>query len=206
MRTLTQGLKETYQRQALALSLALETPFWVLLLAAGFAGALVAQHLRPALGSALRLGDLKRLFAAKALAIGAIGIVVAALAVQFFVDLLGRDLVASDNAFSAQPAIPQIVFAVLGAFAVAGFALKQLFNLGYVYTALASLLVIPFVKVTYYGSAVAEEFATTLPAVLFPHAALAILPVQMAAVGAIGAVIGYWLAVRYDLWRKHETA
>jgi hypothetical protein len=28
--------------------------------------------------------------------------------------------------------------------------------------------------------------------------------VQMVAFGALGSVAGYWMAIRFDYWRKHE--
>ena len=46
--------------------------------------------------------------------------------------------------------------------------------------------------------------AQAWPANFFGDVAASILPVQMVAFGALGSVAGYWMAVRYDYWRKHE--
>jgi hypothetical protein len=42
------------------------------------------------------------------------------------------------------------------------------------------------------------------PAIFFSNTIIAVLPVQMIAFGALGSVAGYWMAFRYDYWRKHE--
>jgi hypothetical protein len=58
----------------------------------------------------------------------------------------------------------------------------------------------------YYKGDIVQRFAETRPATFFPHSVFAILPVQLVSLGTLGSVIGYWLAVRYDYWRKHESA
>jgi hypothetical protein len=105
-----------------------------------------------------------------------------------------------------QPPVGQILFAVVAAFAVAAFLVKKLTNLNYLWPALASALVLGFAQAFYDGARVLRQFAETRPATSFPHSTLAILPVQLVALGTLGSVLGYWLAVRYDWWRKHETA
>jgi len=47
MRTLTQALDEPFEREALLASLSVEPFYWLLIVAAGFAGVLAAQYLRP---------------------------------------------------------------------------------------------------------------------------------------------------------------
>ena len=67
-------------------------------------------------------------------------------------------------------------------------------------------VVLGFAQVFYDGAQVLHQFAETRPATSFPHSTLAILPVQLVALGTLGSILGYWLAVRYDWWRRHETA
>jgi hypothetical protein len=42
------------------------------------------------------------------------------------------------------------------------------------------------------------------PAAFFPNSVISILPIQMVAFGTLGSVAGYWMAIRYEYWRKHE--
>jgi hypothetical protein len=42
------------------------------------------------------------------------------------------------------------------------------------------------------------------PATFFSNAVVSVLPVEMVAYGTLGSIAGYWMAVRYDFWRKHE--
>ena len=49
-----------------------------------------------------------------------------------------------------------------------------------------------------------EYLVEQWPAIFFSNTVIAVLPVQMIAFGALGSVAGYWMAFRYDYWRKHE--
>jgi len=43
------------------------------------------------------------------------------------------------------------------------------------------------------------------PAAFFSNSVVSILPVQMVAFGTLGSVAGYWMAIRFEFWRKHEV-
>jgi len=49
-----------------------------------------------------------------------------------------------------------------------------------------------------------QYMAHQWPAVFFSNAAASVLPSQMVAFGTLGSVAGYWMAARYDHWRKYE--
>jgi hypothetical protein len=212
MRALTQAYQETAERAALVHSLRLEPAYWLLLVAAGFAGVLLAQYLRrPGASETSHSGPQSSPTApAKtrpntALYVNcAIAVVVAVVISQFFVGVFVQNLAMSHGA-AAQPAIGQIIFGVAAAFAVAAFVVKRFLDLSYLWPAVASLFIVAVAETLHYNAEMIRQFAETNPAPLFPHSVFAILPVQLVTLGTLGSVLGYWMAVRYDYWRKHET-
>jgi hypothetical protein len=130
------------------------------------------------------------------------------LVAMFFIGILARDFVILDvkvGAAVAQPATAQIILAVLVAFGVAGFLVKKALELDYVWAIMSTCLVTPFAIITYGRYEVLKYFAERWPAVFFSNSVLAVFPIQMVAFGTLGAVAGYWLAVRYNYWRRHEA-
>ncbi len=205
MRALTQAWQEPAERALLAQSLRFEPFYWLLIAGAGFVGVLLAQRLRPTPKTPAHDGSAANRPGANAYLNGSIALVVAVLVAQFFVGVFAQNLSLPDHV-AAQPAVGQIVFAVTAAFAVAAFVVKKFLDLSYLLPAAASLFVVAFVQVVYYRAETIERFAQMYPAPFFPHSLLAIVPVQLVALGTLGSVLGYWMAVRYDFWRKHETA
>jgi len=205
MRTLTQALDEPLEREALLGSLSVEPFYWLLIVAAGFAGVLAAQYLRPGSQSPITVAKVKSYLKPASCANVAIALLVGTLLAHFSLGVFARDLTASDNHLASQPAVGQIIFAVLAAFGVAAFAVKKFLGLSYLWPALASIFVIPFAKTVYYKAETIAKFVETQPATSFPRPVFAILPLQLVALGALGSVLGYWMAVRYDYWRRHES-
>lgn len=207
MQTLTQIRDETAERATLVQSLRMEPLYWMLLVAAGFAGVLLAQRLRKAPPNkvleadahSISKGPAGSIYANALLALG-VSVVVS----HFFLGVFVQNLAMSPNV-AAQPDIRQIIFGVGAAFAVAGFIVRQVLGQSYILPALSSLLVVGMAQVLHYRSSTIERFAETFPASFFPHSVFAIVPVQLVALGTLGSVLGFWIAVRYDWWRKHET-
>lgn len=206
MRSLTQSHATAEARQQLLNSLFFEPAYWLLIVGAGFLGVLVAQCLRSNNPSLLDVTRLKSCLKPNSVVIGLVALLVAVLVASLSVGVFAQDLPTSVKLPAAQPPRGQIGFAGIAAFAVAGFVVKKFFDLTYAWTALASAFVIPFSAMTYYRSDTIRKFAETQPATFFPHAVFTVLPVQLVAFGAIGSVIGYWLAIQYDYWRQHESA
>jgi hypothetical protein len=206
MRMLTQAYPQPAAREALLHSLRFEPIYWLLIVAAGFAGVIVAQHLRPVSGTPTTASRAKGYLKTEMIITVLVTLMVVILISQFFLGAFARDLPRSAAVAASQPAKGQILFAGVAAFAIAAFAAKKFFGLSYLWPAIASVFVIPFAEVAYCRGDTIQSFAETQPATSFPHAVLAILPIQLVALGAIGSVVGYWTAVRYDHWRTHETA
>ena len=106
--------------------------------------------------------------------------------------------------FVGQPVIGQIVFGVFIAFLIVAFLLKKFLDVGYIWPIVATAFVTHFAVYTSLSTNVLESLVESYPANVFSDAALAVLPVQMVAFGTIGAITGYWAALRYMYWREHE--
>ncbi len=204
VRALTQIYTDTYERQALLRSLRFEPVYWLALVATGFAGVLAARHLRAVPDKTVSTDSPKTYLNANTYINGAVAVAVSLIVAQFFIGVFVQNLGAVGVA--AQPAIGQILFGVTAAFAVAAFVVKKFLNLSYIWPAVASIFITAFAEVAYYRGETVQRFAETQAATFFPHSVFAILPVQLVALGALGSVIGYWLAVKYEYWRKHESA
>lgn len=138
----------------------------------------------------------------------ALAVVASVLIGHFCIGILAVDVTIIDSKLGsavAQPAVGQVVFAVLVSFGLAGFVVKKFLNAGYIWPIIASALVTPFASTTYVKEDILAHFTGHLPAVFFPHPVACILPVQMVAFGTLGSIIGYWLAIHYNYWRKHES-
>ena len=202
--TLIQQNPTITQRRELVESLRFEPIFWLMVVAAGFAGVLLAQRIRPS-RKPKEVQDKPDSSPTKyvnvLVALAGSGVIA-----QFCIRICAQDVRMSDNGLGsivAQPAVAQIAFAVLVSFGVAAFAVKKFLDVSYVWPALASVLVTAFSMHTYAKNVPYLDQAW--PAPFFGDAVASVLPVQMVAFGALGSVAGYWMAVRYDYWRKHET-
>ena len=193
------------QRQELFAALKFEPVFWLAIVAAGFGGVLVGQKIlhpktephktqqKPNSKSSIYLN-------------AAIALVASVLIAQFCIGIFAKDVQIFDNKLGsvlAQPAVGQIVFAVLVSFGVAAFGVKKFLNVSYIWPTIASAFVTGFAINIYVKQDVLQHLVQRWPAVFFSNAVTSILPVQIVAFGALGSIAGYWLAVRYNYWRKY---
>ena len=191
------------QRQDLAASLRFEPFFWLLVVAAGFAGVLLAQKIYSSkkLQQAQQIsksGPGKYLNAILAL-------VCSGFIAQFCIRIFAQDVRMTDNYLGsvvAQPAVGQLVFAVLLSFGCAAFVAKKFFNVSYIWPSIASAFVTALIISSY--ARFSPHLFENWPTAFFPNSVASVLPVQMVAFGTIGSIAGYWMAIRYDYWRKHE--
>jgi hypothetical protein len=191
------------QRQALIASLKWEPFFWLIVVAAGFAGVLLAQ----------KLGPNKNLVAQEKSKSGPgkylnaiIALVCSVAIAQFCIRIVAQDVRVSDNTLGSvigQPAVGQIVFGVFVSFGAAAFVAKKFLNVSYIWPSIAGALVTAVLTSTYAKNV--PYMVQNWPAAFFPNSVLSILPLQMVAFGTLGSVAGYWMAIRYEYWRKHET-
>jgi glucan phosphoethanolaminetransferase (alkaline phosphatase superfamily) len=104
-----------------------------------------------------------------------------------------------------QPVIGQIIFAVLVSFGLVAFAVKAFLNVSYIWPSIASSLVTALGITIYAKQNLLEHLVESWPATFFSNPVISILPIQMVAFGTLGAITGYWLAIRYSYWRKSEA-
>jgi hypothetical protein len=105
----------------------------------------------------------------------------------------------------AQPTNAQIAFAVLVAFGVCGFLAKLFLSSKAIWPAMASSIITYYFTVSYVKSDTITLLAQSWPAVFFYKPVMAVLPIQIVSFACLGAVWGYWLAVRYHIWRTEQS-
>ena len=191
------------QRQALFAALKWEPIFWLAIVAAGFGGVLAGEHLvsrRSALVTRSPQDALRRSDKRRATRDGIIAVVGSVFIAQFCIGIFAQDVRIPDprlGSVVAQPAIGQIVFAVLVSFGIAAFIVKKFLNASYIWPTVASALVTGFAVITrhtYGGQDTLQHLVEHHPPVFFSSAVTSILPVQMVTFGALGSIAGYWLA------------
>jgi len=193
------------QRQQLFATLKWEPVFWLAIVAAGFVGVLLAQKISrrkvEPVGSDGKSNSKANMYLNVAVAL--VGSVLIA---QFCITIFARDVRIFDDRLGsvmAQPAVGQVVFAVLVSFGLAAFVVKAFLNVSYIWPTIASALVTAFAITIYLKQNVLQHLVERHPAAFFSNAVISILPVQMVAFGTLGSIAGYWMAVRYNYWRKH---
>lgn len=206
MAVLMQQNPSLAQRQAIFASFRFESIFWLAIVGAGFLGVFLAHiaKLTKKDDSELQKPNENKanIYLNRALAI-----VSAAVIVQIFIRILARDFSIADNKIglvAAQPAVGQIAFALIIAFAIAAFVVKKFLQTSYIYPMVACALVSIYSLTFYVKEDNLRHLTQNWPANFFTHPSVAILPVQMTAFGVLGAIMGYWIAVSFEHWRKHE--
>lgn len=194
------------QRQEIFAQLRWGAIFWIWVVAAGWLGVLAAQKIfgekdKPS-EEPPKSGPTSNMYVNIVIAV-----VASVLLAQFFLELLAKDVVLSDGRLGiviGQPAVGQIIFAVAASFGAAAFLVKKFFNMSYIWPVLACAVVTVVATSRYVNPELLKYLVGHWPAAFLNKSVLAVLPVQMVAFGTLGAVLGYWLAVRYNYWRKHE--
>ncbi len=209
MTTLIQLNPTEAQRQALLTTLKWDSIFWLAVVAAGFAGVLLGQKILPAAAglSSPRLPETQKKTDSKPIKYlnAIIALVGSAFIAYFCITIFAQDVkVIATISVVAQPSVGQIVFAVLLSFKLAAFVVKKFLDVSYIWPTIATVLVTAFAVSSYAKQDVLQYFVKTWPAAFFANSVISILPVQMVAFGTLGSIAGYWMAVRYKYWRKHE--
>jgi hypothetical protein len=183
-----------------------ESLMWLAMVLLGFAGVYICQMI---------FNPPKRPFphitkAAQKLSIYlriVIGLAVSVVFGKFCVSIFTQDVSFPNRylgSFVGQPVIGQIVFGVFIAFLIVAFLVKKFLDIGYICPIIATAFVIHFAVYTSLSTNILDSLVESYPANVFSDAALAVLPIQMVAFGTIGAITGYWAALRYMYWREHE--
>ncbi len=205
MAVLNQAANTAARRTAVLNSLLLEPLYWLAIVAVGFAGVLAAQWLARRLRPGMNVEPTARTridLTSKMATTFLMAVLFSVIAAQFFLTATARDIPPFDRVVATQPPSGQIAFAAIVAFAAAAFLVKLFLGLSYILPAVASIFLVPFAQIAYNRGGNLEN-ALMQPATFFPNATLAVLPLQLVAFGAVGSVIGYWMAISYRYWRTH---
>jgi hypothetical protein len=179
---------------------------WLAIIVAGIAGGLVARLVRIPTSRPNAVDPTDTLIspspkvllnAILALCL-ATGIAYIALAV--FVK--GVSTPAASGKVSGEPLAPQIACGTIIAFGVAAFAIKLVFNFGWPISLAATATLNFVLMLLASNSRLLTEMAEKWPAATLAQGTFGILPIQLVSFGTLGSVLGYWLAVRYNVWRK----
>ena len=194
------------QRLAIYARLKWESFFWLAMVLLGFAAVHVCQLLFKPMKKPLphmtknepKLNDTLRVIIALV-----VSVVIGKACISVFV----QDVTFFDRFFGTfvgSPVIGQVVFGIFVAFLVVGFIVQKFLCLGYIWPIIATAFITLYAVYISMSRDVLERLVESLPANFFSDAALAVLPIQIVAFGTIGAVTGYWAALRYQYWREHE--
>jgi hypothetical protein len=193
-------------RTALYAALRWEGFFWLLLIAAGFAGVYLAMKLskgKP--GSEYSISEKTSSSTNKTLNI--LSALIAAVVVALIcISLLARDVNMFDSqlgSVTGQPSTGQVAFAVMVAFGAAAFLIKKILDVDYRYPAVASVLLLVFVMTAYTKQDVMRYMIENWPAAFYTRAVCAMLPIQVVSFAFLGSIAGFWLAIKFDYWHKH---
>ncbi len=194
------------QRQALLATFKWDSIFWLVIVAAGFAGVLLGQKIV----SSPRPAEKKKKSNSKPVQYlnAIIALVGSALIAHFGIKIFAQDVEVFDNSLGslmAQPSVGQIVFAVFVSFGLAAFVVKKFLDVSYIWPAIACALVTAFAASTYANQEVLQYLVQRWPPTFFSNTIVSVLPLQMVAFGTLGSIAGYWMGVRYGYWRKHES-
>ena len=198
------SFSEVTQRQSIYADLRWESLYWLSVIVLGWLGARLAFQLKPhpkppviqALPEAKKATPLYMILV----------LLISVILSQFFMKTFVQDVCVDHMLVVCQPPIRQLVFGITAAFAATAFIIESLFHLTYVWSLPACGLIYIISTITFTKTDIMTQLADNYPAVCLPHAVLSALPIQIVAFGTIGAVIGYWLAVRYRYWRIHEVS
>ena len=205
MTSLMQLYPSAEQRQAIFTAFKWHSVFWLVLVAAGFIGVLLGQKILSSPRSAAKQNKsnsntTQYLSAIIALA-GSVFIA------QFCIGILAQDVSLPDpklGEIMAQPSVGQIVFAVFISFGVAAFIVKKFLDVSYIWPTIATVLLTIFAVSNYARQDVLRYFVQEWPSAFFVNSVISVLPIQIVALGTLGSIAGYWMAIRYNYWRKHE--
>lgn len=194
------------QRLAFFSYLRWEGFFWLAIVLLGFLGTQIAHNIR----SKNKEGKKENKKETKQEGMhlnAAMGVLVCVLISAVLIAILAQDVKEYDaklGSVTAQPTIGQIAFAVIAAFLAAGFVAKKIFDLHYIYPICGAALLTLFSFILYAKESITAHLAKNWAPDFFANSLVSILPLQMVCLGALGSICGYWLAVRYNYWRKHK--
>ncbi len=189
------------QRHHLLSTFQWEPLFWLAVIVAGLAGVALGQTIRPTRKQ--QYADEKGNPKSGKYLNPVIGLLVSFVIVQLCIKILAKDVILSDKSAGfvvSQPAIGQIIFAVLVSFGLAAFVVHKLFNVNYYWPIAVSFLVTAYSVSTYAKGQMLSHIAEVWPGPFFTDVIISVLPIQMVVFGTLGSIAGYWIGVRHQYY------
>ena len=181
-----------------------EPLFWLAIVMAGFAGVLLAQKLNQRIGA---VKTVQKSHTGPNIKINIIIALAASVLIpQLFISAFAQNVRLIDQKLGSvvsQPTTGQIVFAVFVSFGIAAFVVKKFLDVSYIWPIIASAFVTTLATFSYGKQDALQHLSSNWPSIFFSHAVLSISPLQIVALGTLGSIAGYWMAFRYQYWRKH---
>ncbi|NLH17699.1 MAG: hypothetical protein GX455_14070 [Phycisphaerae bacterium] len=196
------------ERKTLYSAMKWEGFFWLAVVACGWLGSIVAARLSKAKPIAIPGIPQEKPGSVNLLNIVS-GLAVSVVIANFVLIALAQDVRIFDSKLGSvigQPGTAQIAFAVLVAFGLAAYCSKYFLDIGHIYTVIAAAVLLFLVFSWYSGNTAKMQYMSESKAnAFFPNAICAILPLQILAFAPIGAVAGYWLAVKTHYHRQNPS-
>ena len=206
MAALLQTCSTTAQRNAIYRSLAYEGFLWLGIIVCGLAAVYIAERMAGKKPAAADNDKTHMSLPYKYLQIPS-AVIFSAIIAYVCMGMLAQDVKMADTNLGwviGQPAVGQIAFAVIVAFGLGGFFSKAVLGAHYIWPTVSTAIVSLYIMVTCASDKNAAALTSNWPAAFFTNSSAAILPIQIVAFGALGALSGYWLGMRYLYWRKHR--
>lgn len=195
-------------RQILYAALRWEGLLWLLICAVGYLGVIVASKAAGAKIVILGQYDSEKPQGVNVLINVVLAVVVTLAVTWFAVGFFVQDVHQPDPALGSvvgQPGNRQIAFGVFAAFCLAAYLVKYALKIGFLPVAAASALLTFFGATQLLRGDTLAHLAGNWPIAYFNHAVNAITPLQMVAFAWLGAITGYWMAVKFHhgTWESH---
>ena len=179
-----------------------ELLFWLAICLAGFLGSYLASKFVKA--SPVELEEKKAADKSNWWANCAVAAVAAAAIVYFTIGIFAQDIRQVDDKLGfvvGHPGNRQIAFGVFVSVGIAGFAAKHFLDTHYIPVIVGAAGIYIGIISMYIGSETLPYMVKTWPIDFFPKSIYAILPVQFASFGALGAMAGHWSSI----YIKHRS-
>ncbi|MFC1766067.1 hypothetical protein ACFL6U_28815 [Planctomycetota bacterium] len=204
MTSLMQATTDVAARQQIYSTLRWEPLFWLLLVGLGAWGAHTAARRFPA--KKAKQPDTHHETVSAGLLQGCAAVILSLVIGHILIGAFVRGTPLPNIAIAVQSEGPQIAFGIWLAFAAAAFVVRHLLRISFGWTIGSIALLYIIITFIYGRTSVMAQVVAMAPATSFPHAIMGVMPIQLVAFGVLGAITGYWWAVRYHYWRKHECA
>ena len=187
------------QRNALYGFFRIESVFWLGVCAAGYAGVLLTTKLVHSKAIVMAQQPAKNDKIMNQLTNILIAIAATAVIVYFTIGIFAQDIPQIDEKLGSVVGTPgngQIAFGVFVSVGLAAFVVKRFLQTHFIPVVLGAMALYIVMLTKIIRSDDLSHMVQTWPVDFFPHALYAINPTQLISFSVLGAMTGYWIAIR----------